>query len=247
MVLYGALAMAGAQGGFFNAVRYLPVPVALLIEYNSPLVVILWVWLVRRQPPSRRTLMGGALALFGLTLVVRLWTGFALDWRGVAWASAAAVCAASYFVIADRADTGTSPLALAGVGMAVGTATVALAGLTGALPLTVPRSGSTPVVLAGVPVGWIAVAVLLVVLATVVPYLTGIAAIARIGAPRAALIGLLEVVSSGLASWWLLGEVPAPVQVVGGMLILSGVALTRPPRPQPDAPVPIADAPAPGC
>jgi drug/metabolite transporter (DMT)-like permease len=225
MLLYGVLAMAGAQGSFFNAVRYLPVPVALLLEYTGPILVILWVWLVRRRPPSRRTLLGGTVALAGLCCVVRVWQGLGLDGRGLAWGLAAAVCQAGYFLIADRAGTHTPPLVLAGVGMVVGTALVALLGLSGVLPVVVSVRAD-PVLLAGVDAGWLFTAGFLVLVPTVLAYLTGIAAIGGIGAPRASLIGLLEVVSSAVASWLLLGEVPAPVQCLGGALILIGVALT---------------------
>lgn len=61
-------------------------------------------------------------------------------------------------------------------------------------------------------------------------YPAGIAAIRRIGASRGSLVGLLvgllEVVSSALASWLLIGVVPTVVRGGGGVL-LAGVALTQ--------------------
>lgn len=226
LVLYGALAMAGVQVAFFNAVRYLAVPVALLLEYAGPVLVIVWVWLVRRQPPTRLTLAGGGLAVVGLILVVQIWSAERVSWPGLAWGLLAAVCQASYFLMADRARVSTPPLVLAGVGMAVGAAAVALLGLVGLLPLVVDPHASD-VLLAGVDVGWPAAAGLLVLVSTVLAYLTGIVAIRRIGASRGSLVGLLEVVTSGLASWLLLGQVPTAVQAAGGVLILVGVALAQ--------------------
>jgi drug/metabolite transporter (DMT)-like permease len=233
LVLYGALGMAGAQGAYFNAVRYVPVSVALLFEYTGPVLVIGWVWLVRGRPPTRRTLLGGLVALVGLSLVLRVWTGFGVDWRGVAWGLLAAVCAAGYFLIADRAGVDTPPLVLAGIGMVVGTLVVVVFGVVGLLPVVVSSDIGT-VNLAGTRVGWLWAAALLVLVPTVLAYLTGIAAIGRIGASRASLIGLIEVVSAAVASWLLLGEVPAPAQLVGGALILFGVALTQNARPAAD-------------
>jgi drug/metabolite transporter (DMT)-like permease len=93
------------------------------------------------------------------------------------------------------------------------------------LPIVIDIA-ATGVVLAGVDVGWPLVAALLVVVSSVIAYLAGVAAIARIGAPRGSLVALLEVVASAVASWLLLGQVPTPVQAVGGALILGGVALT---------------------
>ncbi|MCW0212759.1 MAG: EamA family transporter [Pseudonocardia sp.] len=226
LLLYGVLAMAGVQVAFFNAVRYMPVSIALLLEYLGPVLVVAWVWVVRRQPPGGRTLLGGAIALVGLTFVVEIWSGGGLDPVGVAWGLVAAVCQASYFLLADRAGSATPPLVLAGVGMTVGTVVVAVLGACGLLPLVIDPSAG-PVVLAGADLGWPLTATLLVVVSTVLAYLTGIAAISRIGAARGSLVALLEVVASAIGSWLLLGEVPGAIQLVGGALILTGVALTR--------------------
>jgi drug/metabolite transporter (DMT)-like permease len=230
LVLYGVLAMAGVQVAFFNAVRYLPVPIALLLEYTGPILVIGWVWLVRRTPPTPRTVAGAAIALVGLSLVVEVWTGVGLRWEGLAWGLLAAVCQASYFLMADRAGTRTPPLVLAGVGMAVGAVTVALLGLVGLLPIVVDVA-ATGVVLGGTDIGWPAAAAALVLVSTVLAYLTGVAAIARLGASRGSLVALLEVVASAVASWLLLDQVPTAVQGVGGALILAGVTLTQSARP----------------
>jgi drug/metabolite transporter (DMT)-like permease len=225
LVLYGVLAVAGVQVAFFNALLYVPVAIALLLEFLGPILVLGWVWLVRRQPLGARTLFGAVVALFGLSLVVQIWTGVELRWEGLAWGLAAAVCQASFFLVADRAGNTTPPLVLAGVGMTLGTVVVALLGLAGILPVVIDTA-ATGVLLAGVDVGWPVVATLLVVVSSVIAYLAGVAAIARIGAPRGSLVALLEVVASAVASWLLLGQVPTLVQAVGGALILGGVAMT---------------------
>jgi drug/metabolite transporter (DMT)-like permease len=225
LVLYGVLAVAGVQVAFFNALLYVPVAIALLLEFLGPILVLAWVWLVRGQRLGARTMFGAVVALFGLSLVVQVWTGVELRWEGLAWGLASAVCQASYFLVADRVGSATPPLVLAGVGMTLGTAVVALLGLVGVLPIVIDIA-ATGVVLAGVDVGWPLVAALLVVVSSVIAYLAGVAAIARIGAPRGSLVALLEVVASAVAAWLLLGQVPTPVQAVGGALILGGVALT---------------------
>ena len=60
--VYGLLAVAGCQLAFFNAVERMPVGVALLIEYMSPVAVIGWLWLTRGQRPGPRTVAGALLA-----------------------------------------------------------------------------------------------------------------------------------------------------------------------------------------
>ncbi|MGE3254507.1 EamA family transporter, partial [Pseudonocardia sp.] len=87
-------------------------------------------------------------------------------------------------------------------------------------------------------VGWVVTAALLVLVATVLAYLTGVMAVARIGATRGSLVALLEVAAAAVASWLLLGQVPTAVQAAGGVLILAGVALTQAARPAAVAPPP---------
>lgn len=47
IIVYGLLAVAGAQLLYFLAVSRLDVGVALLIEYTAPVAVVLWMWAVR--------------------------------------------------------------------------------------------------------------------------------------------------------------------------------------------------------
>ena len=56
--VYGLLAVAGCQLAFFNAVERMPVGVALLVEYMSPVAVIAWLWFTRGQRPGPRTVGG---------------------------------------------------------------------------------------------------------------------------------------------------------------------------------------------
>jgi drug/metabolite transporter (DMT)-like permease len=130
--------------------------------------------------------------------------------------------------------------------MVVGAVTVGLVGLVGLLPLTVDPH-AVGVVLAEVDVGWPVTAGLLVLVSTAVAYLTGIGAIRRIGASRASLVGLLEVISSAVASWLLLDEVPAAARAVGGALILAGVSLTQTAARRPTHPPSKPARPHTGC
>jgi drug/metabolite transporter (DMT)-like permease len=226
LLVYGLLAAAGVQVTFFNALVYLPVTIALLLQYLGSTLVIAWVWVVRGQPPGRRTVLGAAVALIGLVLVVQVWNGVGLRWEGIVWGFGSAVCQAAYFLVADRPGNQTPPLVLAGVGMTIGTAVVGLLGIAGLLRVVIDTS-ATVVMLGRLDVGWPVAATLLVVVSSVIPYLAGVAAIARIGAARGSLVGLLEVVTAAVASWLLLGQVPTAVQALGGALILTGVALTN--------------------
>jgi len=226
ILLCGALAMAGVQVCYFSAVQHLPVSVALLLEYLAPTLVVLWVWLVRGRRPSAMTLVGGAVALVGLGFVVDVFSGADLRWAGLLWGLGSAVCQACYFLVADRADTKTNPVVFTAASTAVAAVVVALLGLVGVLRITFPTAPG-PVSIGGVDAHWLVPALVLVLVSGVSAYLTGIMAIARLGATRASLVALSEVVFAALVAWLLLAESPTIWQVVGGALILVGIALSR--------------------
>ena len=70
VALYGTLAVAAAQLGYFQAVSRMDVGIALLIEYLGIVLVVLWVWALTHQRPHRLTVVGIVLALLGLALVL---------------------------------------------------------------------------------------------------------------------------------------------------------------------------------
>src|SRR2546423_2841356 len=120
--LFGLLAVGAAQACFFNAVRYLPVGVALLLEYLGVVLVVGWMWLTHGQRPRRLTVAGSVAALLRLVLVLNLTGGARLNPVGVLWGLGAAIGLAAYFVLSARGDQGLPSAALASGGMAVGAA-----------------------------------------------------------------------------------------------------------------------------
>ena len=64
---------------------------------------------------------------------------------------------------------------------------------------------------------------LLGLLTAAISYVTGIGAARVLGSRLASFVALSEVVAGVLWAWLLLGELPGPVQLVGGVLIIVGV------------------------
>ena len=64
-------------------------------------------------------------------------------------------------------------------------------------------------------------------LAAVVAYVAGIGAARRLGAKLASFIGMAEVLFAILFAWLLLGQLPSPLQFLGGAFILAGIILVR--------------------
>lgn len=224
IVLFGLIGVAACQLFYFNAVARLSVGVALLLEYLAPVLIVLWLWAASRRRPSALTFGGTLLSLGGLVLVLDLTGAIRVDLVGVLWGMAAAVCLAIYFFITARENDTLPPLVLASGGLLVGAAVMWLAAATGLLPMAFSTADTrlgpwvTP--------WWVSVAGL-VVLATVLAYVSGIMAARALGSKVASFVSLTEVLFAVLWAWLLLGELPGVIQLLGGVLIVGGVVLVR--------------------
>ncbi|MFC0503822.1 EamA family transporter [Micromonospora costi] len=222
--VFGLLGVALAQVCFFNAVRYLPVGVALLLEYLGIILVVGWTWLVHGQRPRRLTVGGSVAALAGLVFVLDLTGAGRLDPLGVLWGLGAAIGLAGYYVLAGRVDEELPSVVLASGGMGVGAAALAVLGLVGALPLNATYGA---VSFAGRETSWLVPIAGLSLVAAAVAYMAGIAGARLLGPRLSSFVGLTEVMFAVLIAWLVLGELPTMVQLLGGLLIVAGVALVR--------------------
>jgi drug/metabolite transporter (DMT)-like permease len=220
VVLYGLLAVAGAQFSYFSAVQYMQVGPALLIEYTAPAAVVVWMWLQHGQRPGIMTLGGAALAALGLVLVLDLLSGADLSLPGVLWSLGAMVGCATYYVINGDDTTGLPPIVLAAGGLVVGALVVALLAVAGLLPM---GTSTSEVSYAGSSFSWWQPLLVLAVFTAALSYVTGVAAGRLLGSRLASFVALTEVVAGVLWAWLLLDELPRSVQLVGGLLILAGV------------------------
>lgn len=224
ILLFGLIGVAACQLFYFNAVERLSVGVALLLEYLAPVLIVLWLWAASRRRPRPLTIAGTLLSLGGLVLVLDLTGAVKIDFIGVLWGLAAAVCLAIYFFITAKENDTLPPIVLASSGLMVGAAVMWLAAATGLLPMTFSTADTklgpwiTP--------WWVSVAGL-VVLATVLAYVSGVMAARALGSKVASFVSLTEVLFAVIWAWLLLGELPGPIQLLGGALIVGGVILVR--------------------
>jgi drug/metabolite transporter (DMT)-like permease len=224
ILVFGLVAVAGCQVAYFNAVGALSVGVALLLEYSGTVLVVLWVWLRTRQAPSRLTLVGGAMALVGLGVVLDIAGQSPPDLVGLMWGLLAAIGLAAYFVASTHGDGGLPPVALAGLGMGVGAVALAGLGAVGVLPM---QFRTAEVLVAGESLPWWVAIGELAVIAAALAYLLGTFAVRALGATVASFVGLSEVLFAIIFAWLLLGELPSPLQLAGGTLVVAGVVAVR--------------------
>jgi drug/metabolite transporter (DMT)-like permease len=223
-LMYGVVAVGGAQVCFFNAVKYVPVGVALLLEYLGIALVVGWMWLRHRNRPRPLTVAGMAVVLVGLSFVLDLFGGAHVNVLGVLWGLGAAVGLAAYFVLSAHSTDRLPPIAMACAGLAVGAVALLAVGVVGILPL---HATFGTVTLVQHHMSWLVPIAGLAVVAAAIAYVAGIHAARRLGPKLSSFVGLTEVLFAVLFAWFSLGQLPSVVQGVGAVLIISGIVLVR--------------------
>ncbi|WP_443058120.1 EamA family transporter [Streptomyces sp. NBC_00820] len=241
LVGFGLLAVAGVQACYFAALSRIPVGVALLVEYLAPALVLGWVRFVQRRPVTRAAALGVVLAAGGLACVVEVWSGLRFDVLGLLFALGAACCQVGYFILSDQGgDAGEQapdPLGVIAYGLLVGAAVLTVV----ARPWTMNRAvltGSVHMdgteVPAVVLIGWI------VLVATVVAYVTGVLSVRRLSPQVAGVVACLEAVIATVLAWVLLGEHLSAPQVAGGAVVLVGAFIAQSSAPAKGTPATVA-------
>lgn len=218
------IGVAGTQLAYFAAVQRIPVNTAILIEYMAPLLLVAFAWATTRRMPKAVVLIGSVIALGGLVLVVSPGGAGSFDLLGLAFAAIAMVGCAIYYVLAAKPSDGLPPVALAAFGLLGGGVSLGVVGLIGIVPFTATFGD---VELLGSPQPFWVPLVIVGVVATAVAYAASITASEMLGSRLASFAGLLEVVAAALYAWLLLGEGLTIPQLLGGVLILAGIAFVR--------------------
>lgn len=195
---------------YFLAIAHIPVGIATLLNYVSPVFSVAFAALFLSEPVDRRLLVPLAAALTGMVLAAGGGRGFAELWRFSRWELAGMTSAVltGAAVAAIRAARRTESswsiygsLTLFGL---LATGPFALADFK----LPTPREW---LLLAGVGLGSIAAQLLMTYAYRWVTNL------------QAGVLSQLTVVLSLLLGAMFLGDRPAPIQIVGSLLTLAGV------------------------
>ncbi len=239
---FGLLAVAGVQACYFAAISRIPVGVALLVEYLAPALVLGWVRFVQHRPVTRAAAVGVVLAVGGLACVVEVWSGLTFDIVGLLLALGAACCQVGYFVLSDQgsgehgADAGTPhPVGVIAYGLLIGAAVLTVVSRPWGMDWSL-LGGSTAMNGTDVP-AWLLL-VWIVLLATVIAYVTGVISVRMLSPAVAGVVACLEAVIATVLAWVLLGEHLAAPQLIGGFLVLFGALIAQSSTPKaPSGPV----------
>jgi drug/metabolite transporter (DMT)-like permease len=230
LLTYGILGVAMTQYLYFVAIRYLPVSVALLIEFTAPIMVALWFRFGLKEPTRQLVWAALGLAMLGLALVAQVWQGFTLNLIGVLAAFGAAVALSIYYVLGDkqvRPPEPRDPVSLTMWGFGAASLFWFIAQPWWGFPWETLSGVSEPLGSAGITLSIPALSVWMIVMGTVIPFWLAVSAMKHIRASQASTIGLTEPLLATIIAWLVLGEVLTPMQILGGVLILTGVIVAE--------------------
>ena len=230
LLAYGVLGVAMTQFLYFVAIERLPVGVALLIEFTAPIMVTLWFRFGMNHHVNRLVWTGLAIALVGLAMVGQVWQGFALDGLGVLAAFGAAAALAVYFLLGDRQvrePYNRDAISLTMWGFGGAALFWVFAAPWWSFPWAELTGTGQPFGVDGAGVPLLVLVLWMIVLGTAVPFWLEVLALQNIRASQASVIGMLEPLFAIVIAWIALSESMTALQVIGAIVVLSGVYLTE--------------------
>lgn len=208
---------SGASYGYMTSVRSVPVPVASLVFFTFPLMVGPLAHLIGDERLTLHRILALAVGFAGIALVLEGGLAHA-DPVGLALAFGGGACVAVSFQVSRRLTADIPPILL--------TATVASASAIVCTLLLAMHGEINPPTS---PRGWVGV------LGNAVSYTVGLtclfAAIRRLGSVRTAVAVNLEPVVSVALAAVVLNEALSGIQLVGGLVVITGILLAQGERP----------------
>lgn len=208
----GALGYVGQSFSYLTAIQYASAGLVALLLYLYPMFVFVLSIVVLRERVTWLKMVALVLALLGTALTVDPAGG---QLPGILLSIAAALIYSVYIIVGTNVMKHVS---------AVQSSTVIFASAGAVYGVLMGVNG---VHLPATNIGWLNIAGIVLV-ATVIPVVTFLAGLERIGPTNASMLSTLEPVVTVLLAAWIFSEVLKPIVLLGGGLILIAViVLTR--------------------
>ncbi len=228
LVAHGLVGVAALQWTYFVAIDRLPVGMALLLEYQAPILVALWARFFQHEQVRPRLWLGLALAWGGLAAATGIWRGLAFDPLGILGGLGAAVSFAAYFLIGEHGVGRLDPLRV--ILWSFLWATLALnlvhpvtelpAGLLDDQVSLLGRLGGHTTTV------WLVLA-WIITMGTVVPFGVELLALRHLSATTVTMVAMLEPIGVGALGWVWFEESLGVIALVGAVAVVAGIVLAQ--------------------
>jgi drug/metabolite transporter (DMT)-like permease len=213
----GCVGMAFAQGAYLYAISRIQVAAAILLQYMAPSLVAIFSIFFWKERPTFLKIVALVLAFCGCYLVVGAYSLQLLHMNqsGIMGGLASALAFAIYTLMGERGMHRYSPWTVLFYAMC-------FASLTWHVlysPFHYVTAGFS-----GTQWLWI---FYIAVAGTILPFGLYLMGINYIRSTRASITATLEPISAGFIAFFALGEAMEPLQIFGGVLVISAIALLQ--------------------
>jgi drug/metabolite transporter (DMT)-like permease len=230
LAVFGVAGLALMQWTYAEAISRVDIGLVLMIEYMAPFLIALYSFVLWRHRQQPAVWVSAVVALGGLALVLDVGGESFADLSGPGLAFSVVTCLffSYYATHASKLLRERPPQVVLGLG---GLFAVVVWSLTFAPAWEYPAGVlGNEVALGGNIAGSLPGAVLVVLGATVgtaIPFVLFLTGVSRIGPTRSAIVLMLESVVAIAISWAWLQQALAPVQIVGGAIVVGAVLLLQ--------------------
>jgi len=232
LLLLGVVGVGMLQWTYSQAVYYLPIGIALLIEYTAVLWVPIIALLIFKEKVGKQIWLGAALVLLGLAVVSNIWDSD-LNLLGIFFGFAAAASLTTHFLTGERVQRYLPTNVTMAYGMSIATIFfLPLANLgtlnTEILASSIDLGGN----LAGTQVPlWVGL-VVMGVFGSFAPMALIYLALRNLSATLVGVVATAETVLAALFALLWLGETISATQSLGGIVVIAGILLAQTARKQ---------------
>lgn len=216
-ILLGSGVMALCQSSYFFAISKIQVAAAILLQYLAPSLIALFSICFWKEKISTFKLIALVLSLVGCYLVVGGYNLSLLHMNktGIAWGLVSALAFALYSLLGERGMHRYQPW------------TVLFYALTFAsVTLNIAHSPLHFLTIRFTPNQWTYI-LYIVVFGTILPFGLYLLGINNIRSTRASITATLEPISAAFMAYFLLGEILEPLQILGGISVITAVVLLQ--------------------
>jgi drug/metabolite transporter (DMT)-like permease len=216
-LLLGTMGIGAAQFLYLFAISKINVAVAILLHYTGPVFVALYATIFLHQKLTRNSILAIFGTLVGCFLVVGAYSLdlLSLNRIGIMGGILAAVAFAIYSLLSEYGMRKYSPW------------TVLLYGLLfAALIWNILHPPLKALLHTYFPVEWFWI-LFIATCGTILPFGLYFEGINRIRATHASITAPLEPISAGVIAAIFLGETMAPLQILGGLLVIASIILLQ--------------------
>lgn len=213
LITFG-LTLAAVHVTYYWAIQGLGVGPGVTVQFLAPILVLVWMRIVEHRPVSVGVWMAAVGAVAGLVMVTKAWEAIVLNGWALAAGLGSALTFAAYLIMGERLGRRVGPVTALTYGFLV----AAVFWLVAQPLWTFPRDLDTTAI---GELLWVGVG------GTMVPFLLEMAALRRAAAGLVGVVATIEPVIAAGTAWVFLAQVLAPVQILGGVLVIGAVYLVQ--------------------